>query len=165
MARQGARPARDFIELPAADERKILPALREFPGGAPRSSLPAVILKLSALPSDMQAVAEAVVALAVERHVSWTILMRGIGVIYLSLGASDASAESVDRLHNAAAAMAARCDGRQLRSATFLWRSREIGSATNTWAPVRDDLPLLHHVKNTFDPARIFAPGRFVGGI
>jgi glycolate oxidase FAD binding subunit len=165
MARQGPQPARDFIELPSADERKILPLLREFPGGAPRHSLPSVLLKISALPSDLQTFAQAIPAFAVDHHVSWTMLMRGVGIIYLSLGATDASADSCGRLEAACSSIASRCDGRQLGSATFIWRSRENASGVNAWAPVRDDVPLMHSVKNAFDPGNIFAPGRFVGGI
>ena len=40
MARQGEHPARDFVELATADERKVLPLIREFPAGAPRNNLP-----------------------------------------------------------------------------------------------------------------------------
>ena len=91
--------------------------------------------------------------------------MRGVGIIYLSLAAVGAGDEASRRLQSACAAIASRCDGRQLGSANLLWRSREAGSKTNAWAPVRDDVALLHKLKNTFDPADILAPGRFVGGI
>lgn len=165
MARQGEHPARDFVELATADERKVLPLIREFPAGAPRNNLPSALLKISALPSDLQAVAEAIPGLAADQQVSWTLLMRGVGIIYLSLTAVGAGDEASRRLQSACAAIASRCDGRQLGSANLLWRSREAGSKTNAWAPVRDDVALLHKLKNTFDPADILAPGRFVGGI
>jgi glycolate oxidase FAD binding subunit len=165
VARQGEHPARDFSKLAPADERKVLPLLREFPGGAPRSSLPSALLKISALPNDLQTVAEAISRLAAEEQVSWTLLMRGVGIVYLSLTAADANAESGARLAAACDAISSRCNGRQWGSAAFLWRSRESGSKTNAWAPVRDDISLIHRLKNTFDPANIFAPGRFVGGV
>jgi FAD/FMN-containing dehydrogenase len=151
--------------LAPADERKILPLLREFSGGAPRSNLPSALLKISALPSDLQTVAEGIPRLAAEGQVSWSLLMRGVGIVYLSLAAADASAESAHRLAAACDAISSRCNSRQWGSAAFLWRSRESGSKTNAWAPVRDDISLIHRLKNIFDPANIFAPGRFVGGV
>jgi len=165
MARQGTLSARDFVELALADERKLLPLVREFSGGSSRASLPSTLFKLSALPSDLQTITEAVPTLAAQNNVSWTIVMRGVGIVYLVLEAADTSAESLQRFQAACDAISSRCNSRQWGSAALLWRTREIGSKTNAWAPVRDDIALLHKLKNVFDPADIFAPGRFVGGI
>ena len=40
-----------------------------------------------------------------------------------------------------------------------------IKDELDVWGTVKDALPLMHRIKQQFDPGQILNPGRFVGGI
>jgi glycolate oxidase FAD binding subunit len=83
----------------------------------------------------------------------------GVGVLYAGLpgaGAPAAVAGVVDDLRVAAR----QADGH----AVVLTAPAPVRDRVDLWGPVAG-LALMRRVKDQFDPAGSFAPGRFVGGI
>jgi glycolate oxidase FAD binding subunit len=78
------------------------------------------------------------------------------GVSYAAVPAGQA----VDALPRLRAAIAEH-DG----SAVVLRAPDSVRNSLDHWGPVGDSLDLMRRVKEQFDPRRLLAPGRFVGGI
>jgi len=49
--------------------------------------------------------------------------------------------------------------------ATIEYCPTALKSKLNIWSDPGPDFPLLRKVKSIFDPAGVFSPGRFVGGL
>ncbi|WP_448624172.1 FAD-binding oxidoreductase [Geodermatophilus sp. URMC 64] len=137
-------------------------------GGAPAEEpawwgrLPAgpddVLLKVTATLPGVAAVLEA--ARAAEQAHGVPIAVRGSagGVLWAAVsGSPEAVAAVVADLRRAAPSPA---DG----TVTVLRAPREVRAAVDVWGPV-PGLELMRRVKDQFDPGRLLAPGRFVGGI
>lgn len=137
---------------------------REFVPIALESSPATTILKLSVLPRRMDEIVTRAGAFADEVGVRWAAMARGVGVIYFALlpEARDEDARSrTARIAEAVMAAVAALDGH----ATIPWCSREWKSSLPVWGRPRADFPQMAKLKKLFDPNRIFAPGRFVGGL
>lgn len=80
----------------------------------------------------------------------------GTGVLYVTLPADGAAPEKVEALR----ATATRLGG----SAVVLDASPGVKAGLDTWGPV-PAIDLMRRVKDEFDPTRVLAPGRFVGGL
>lgn len=83
----------------------------------------------------------------------------GAGVLYAAAPDSFTSAELTTVLGELRP-LTARLGG----AAVVLDGPRDIRSEVDVWGPV-DGLPVMHRLKEQFDPKRLLAPGRFVGGI
>lgn len=167
-----ARQVRQVTEIAQAagalgverdDSDRTLDAVRNLPEAA-AARRPGVVLCKTTLPLSrsvewlravhaMPEVADLVVAQAVRV---------GSGLVYTHLS-SDAQAGSLSfpnalsKLREAASA---------LRGRLIVERApADLKGELDVWGPVGNDLPLMRKVKQTFDPAGILSPGRFVGGI
>jgi glycolate oxidase FAD binding subunit len=83
----------------------------------------------------------------------------GAGVLYAGLSPAtppEEVATTLDRLRGAARSAGGH--------AVVLTAPPEVSKRVDLWGPV-DGLALMRRVKQQFDPAAVFAPGRFVGGI
>jgi glycolate oxidase FAD binding subunit len=111
------------------------------PGGSSPAS-PRCVLKVSGRPTDLPAVCRAATAV---------VGRPALGLYWLSL-AADATAVDAAR------------DALSPRACTLLDAPPELRAAA--WpAPDPGALAVMARVKERFDPARIFRPGAFVGGI
>jgi glycolate oxidase FAD binding subunit len=122
------------------------------------------VMKVTALPAEYAPLLDAIERAAEDQQMSAGMLLRGPGVVYVTLTPDESNEPAVPRLAAACRAVfeaAARAGGRALveRCPT------ELKRAVSIWGPPREDLALMQQLKRTFDPRTIFSPGRFVGGI
>jgi len=122
------------------------------------------VIKLTAQPSHLAAVLDAAQAAADKNEMAVAMLVRGPGVVYVTLTPDEHNDKTVGFLTAACQSLfeAARAaDGHGLieRCPT------ELKRAINVWGSPREDQPLMQTVKSTLDPKNVFAPGRFIGGI
>ncbi|MGA8074394.1 MAG: FAD-binding oxidoreductase [Candidatus Acidiferrales bacterium] len=137
---------------------------REFVPIALESSPTTTILKLSVLPRKMKELAQDAGRFADRSGVRWVIMARGVGIIYFALlpEAIDEDARSrAATISEEVMAAVASLDGH----ATIPWCPREWRSSLPVWGRPRADFPQMAKLKTLFDPNRILAPGRFVGGL
>ena len=80
----------------------------------------------------------------------------GAGVLYVTVPADETATEKVEALR----AATTRLGG----SAVVLDAPPETKTALDSWGPV-PAIDLMRRVKDEFDPTRVLAPGRFVGGL
>jgi glycolate oxidase FAD binding subunit len=137
---------------------------REFIPIALESSPATTILKLSVLQQKMDEILTRAARFADEAGMRWTAMARGVGVIYFVLlpeaRDEDARSRAATISEEVMAAVAA-VDGH----ASIPWCPREWKSSLPVWGRPRADFPLMAKLKMLFDPNRILAPGRFVGGL
>jgi len=122
-----------------------------------------MVCKVSVLPGKFAEVFEALRAAAGKLSLECAILARGVGAVYFALLPERAEEESLARLEQAAAAIfeiAAAAGGH----ATIPWCPVALKKKVSIWGPSRADFGLMRRVKDAFDPAGLFAPGRFAGG-
>jgi FAD/FMN-containing dehydrogenase len=91
-------------------------------------------------------------------------LARGVGVIYFALLPPDGSNDSRTKVSGATARIAAACSEFGGNS-TIPWCPAKWKSFLAVWGPERADFTEMKKLKTVFDPRRIFAPGRFAGGL
>ena len=80
----------------------------------------------------------------------------GAGVLYVTVAPDERAAETVEALRRTATRLGG--------SAVVLDAPPELKTTLDTWGPV-PAIDLMRRVKNEFDPTRVLAPGRFVGGL
>lgn len=80
----------------------------------------------------------------------------GTGVLYVTMPADETATEKVQALR----AATTRLGG----SAVVLDAPPETKTALDSWGPV-PAIDLMRRIKDEFDPTRVLAPGRFVGGL
>jgi glycolate oxidase FAD binding subunit len=137
---------------------------REFIPISLESSPATTILKLSVLPRKMNEALTHAARFADENGVRWATMARGVGVIYFVLlpEARDEDARSrVATITEGVIAAVAIVEGH----ATVPWCPREWKASLPVWGRPRADFPQMAKLKTLFDPHRILAPGRFVGGL
>ena len=154
-----------FGELGEADQETVAAYIREFAATVPEQTGPTAIFKISTLPGRLAGLAESLVSCAEPRDVPWSMMMRGVGVTYVKLRATDGTAESLRRLKDACSMVFRGSEegdwGRAVLIACPLEFKREI----DVWGKTSGNLPLMQGLKKVFDPGNVLAPGRFVGGI
>lgn len=80
----------------------------------------------------------------------------GAGVLYVTLTADEAAAGKVESLRTATTRLGG--------SAVVLDAPPDLKATLDSWGPV-PAIDLMRRVKDEFDPTRVLAPGRFVGGL
>ncbi len=171
-----ARYARDLTRLAeesGASSANILDdATRPLIWARLRESIPllldaspgAAIAKLSLLPGNWPAAFEELHEISLRFALPFALIARGTGSVYCAFLPDAVGQDSMSRLAEATTAVfesAARAGGH----AAMPWCPTELKSHFNIWGPPRADWPLMQRVKSAFDPAGIFSPGRFAGGI
>jgi glycolate oxidase FAD binding subunit len=117
---------------------------------AAQRSADGAILKVAARPSDLAAAARAVDAAGAR------MVGRGaLGLLWIALDADGLPAR-----------VAGLRDALHPHAVTLLDAPEAVRAAVDPWPAVdRGELAVMRRVKARFDPARIFRPGAFVGGI
>ena len=137
---------------------------REFIPIALESSPATTILKMGVLPRKMNEILARAGRFADEAGMRWAAMARGVGVIYFALlpealdeNARSRAATIAEQMMAAVAAL----DGH----ATIPWCPCDWKSSLPVCGRPREDFPQMAKLKTLFDPNRILAPGRFVGGL
>ncbi|HTV59053.1 MAG TPA: FAD-binding oxidoreductase [Verrucomicrobiae bacterium] len=145
--------------IPGAFGRK-----REFIPIALEASPATVVLKVSALPSRMNQVLSAAEKAAASRGIDWAAIIRGVGVAYAALLPKDRGAESLKAVLAATDEILA-ATAAAVGNATIPWCPAEWKSRLKIWGLDRAEFAQMKKLKAFFDPAGVFSPGRFMGGI
>lgn len=135
------------------------------------SSPAAAILKLSLLPSQLPEACASLEKSCRAGAVPLALVARAVGTLYAALlpdSANDGTLRNLARIAQDSLSLAARLGG----SAMLLFAPVSLKAHVNVWGPPpapipspRADFPLMQRVKNSFDPAGILSPGRFLGGL
>lgn len=124
-----------------------------------QATQPALICKLSLLPSDLARYGDALARLAGPLKLHWQLVANGLGVATLRLEGANEEALLAGFLR-------LRTDVAQLQgSLSLLGAPLDIKRRIDVWGDTGDGLLLMRRVKERFDPQRVLNPGRFVGGI
>lgn len=154
-----------FGELSEADQETVGTYIREFAARVHGQIPPAAIFKISTLPGRLAALAENLASCAEQHDVLWSMMMRGVGVTYFKLSATDGTAESLGRLRDVCSMVFRGSDEGDWGRAVLLACPVEFKREMNVWGKASCDLPPMQGLKKVFDPGNVLAPGRFVGGI
>jgi len=152
--------ASTFSALDTAAVSELRAAIREFPTLIAQHSASALVLKVTALPTQMAKIVPRFQSIAANSALPCAMLARGTGVVYFALLPEERDApivRCVEEIFSAATTDTSR--------ATIPWCPLGLKRETNTWGASSEDFPLMKHVKQAFDPHNIFAPGRFIGGL
>lgn len=156
--------AQNAVELRDAQFASLLEALREAPVTMRDAARQAVVMKFTALPSQMADLLRALRSFAGSSWMTAPLLVRGGSVVYAALAprAGDETAfKQTEYFWKSVGSLRGRIE---LRS-VILFCPAEWKKALNVWehAPVNPEME--QRVKKAFDPNGIFARGRFAGGI
>jgi len=123
-----------------------------------------LVCKVSVLPGRFAEVFEGMRTVAGKLSLESAIVARGTGAVYFALLPDRADEDALARLAGCAAAVfeiANETGG----YATIPWCPVALKNKVSVWGTPRADFALMRRVKDAFDPAGLFAPGRFAGGI
>jgi glycolate oxidase FAD binding subunit len=137
---------------------------REFIPIALESSQAMTVVKLGVLPARMKEILAAVAKSAEASELPWAALARGVGVIYVALlprAQDEDSRQHVARVTEEIIAACTRVGG----NSAILCCPAEWKQSLKVCGLERGDFPLMHKLKNVFDPQGILSPGRCVGGM
>ncbi len=154
--------AKQVAFLSGSDRERLWARLREAIPLAVQSSPAAIVLKITALPSDVRGVLYFLASESDRYNVRAAALIRGAGVIYWAILPDSAEALKEKAVVRQEILQAG--DRHDFR-ATVLACPPELKRELNIWGTPREDFLLMQRVKRAFDPHNIFAPGRFVGGL
>ncbi len=154
-----------FGELSEADQGMVAAYIREFAATASGQTPPTAIFKISTLPGKLAGLADGLVSCAERHDVPWSMMMRGVGVTYFKLSATDGTTESLGRLKDVSSMVFRGSDEGDWGRAVLVACPVEFKGEMNVWGKASGDLSLMQGLKKVFDPGNVLAPGRFVGGI
>jgi len=135
----------------------VLARIREFCPIALESSPGVVILRLSALPSEIAQALDVLALSAAKQELPWAAMARGVGVIYLALLPTAHDDEVRSRIGRAIDDLFEAFRPRE-RSVTVAWCADEWMGVMSPRKTTRNDLALMRKIKQAFDPTRVFTP-------
>jgi glycolate oxidase FAD binding subunit len=118
---------------------------------------PAVVCRLAVLPTRLGTLCERVGREAERGGLSWRMVSQAGGLAWLRLEGSTGLLDVLRSLRQGVEA--------EEGSLALLHCPPEARAGAEAWGAPGDSLPLMHRVKEQFDPAALLNPGRFVGGI
>jgi glycolate oxidase FAD binding subunit len=137
---------------------------REFIPIALESSAATTILKINVLPRQMSEALAHAAREADNNHLRWTAMARGLGVIYFAILPTESNDATRQQVHQSADKILAACAALG-GHATIPWCPTEWKNELKVRGLPRADFAQMLKLKKVFDPAGVFSPGRFVGGI
>ncbi len=150
-----------FTELRANPAENVNRYVADLPAAILDHSPATAIFKISALPTDLAALASGIQGI----EVPWLAMMRGLGVTYLALLPPDRSEESLRLLKQECARIVNLSGKAPWGRSILLWCPSELKREIDVWGVPSGDFPIMQKLKNVFDPNGILSPGRFMGGI
>ena len=118
-----------------------------------------VICKCSVLPAQIGSLCDGVFRQAEPAEVAVTLVAQGTGLTEVRLDA--ASLQPLATVLRALRSEVDRLEGTLTVAQCPIAMKGEL----DVWGTVKDALPLMHRIKQKFDPGQTLNPGRFVGGI
>ena len=118
-----------------------------------------VICKCCVLPSQIASLCDALFPQAGPAEVATTLVAQGTGLAEVRLDAASLT-PLITALHDLRSAVD-RLEGTMTVSQCPVAMKDEL----DVWGTVKDALPLMHRIKEKFDPGQTLNPGRFVGSI
>jgi len=137
---------------------------REFIPIALESSPATTILKINVQPRQMSEALANAAREADGNRLRWVAMARGLGVIYFAILPTESSDATRQQLIQATDNILAACAALG-GHATIPWCPTEWKNELKVWGLPRADFAQMLKLKKVFDPAGVFSPGRFVGGI
>jgi glycolate oxidase FAD binding subunit len=119
----------------------------------------AVICKCCVLPSQIGSLCDALFRQAGPAEVAATLVAQGTGLAEVRLDA--AGQQPLMTVLHALRSEVDRLEGTMTVSQCPVAMKDEL----DVWGTLKDALPLMHRIKQKFDPGQALNPGRFVGGI
>jgi glycolate oxidase FAD binding subunit len=150
-----------FTEFRERAAENVANYISDFPGAILEHSPAAAIFKISALPTDLAALAGGVGSI----EIPCAIMMRGLGMTYLALLPSDRSDGSLRLLKQECARIFTLSGKAPWGRSVLLWCPPELKSEINVWGAPSGDFTLMQKLKSVFDPSGVLSPGRFMGGL
>jgi glycolate oxidase FAD binding subunit len=150
-----------FTELRAEPAANVNRHIAELPSAILERFPAAAILKISALPTELAALANEIQAI----EIPWLVMMRGLGVTYLALLPPDRSEESLGLLKKECTRIFSLPAKAPRGRTVLLWGPPELKSEINVWGAPSGDFSLMQKLKDVFDPSGVLSPGRFIGGL
>jgi glycolate oxidase FAD binding subunit len=160
MAEQSGAKKAALISDPA--RQYIFSRLREAVPLILESAPAAIILKITALPSNLGEVLQFLDSESGRYNIRSAQLIRGAGIIYWFIFPDSPEAQKEKAAIRQEVLPAGERHGFQATVVACPWEFKRV---LNVWGPTRDDFLLMQRLKRAFDPHNIFAPGRFVGGL
>jgi glycolate oxidase FAD binding subunit len=121
----------------------------------------ATIFKIVHTPSDLSALIDRLVAIAVQADLPHALLARASGVVYFALLPLPTSEEIPAQLILIARSIFDLC-AKQCASAMLPWCPTKLKRHINIWGPSPQVLSVLRGIKSSLDPHNIFAPARLI---
>jgi glycolate oxidase FAD binding subunit len=150
-----------FTELRAEPAENVSRYISSLPAAILEHSPAAAIFKISALPTDLAGLSAEIQSI----KIPWLVMMRGLGVTYLALLPPDRSEKSLQLLKEECGRIFSLSGKVPWGRCMLPWCPPELKSEINVWGAPARDFPLMHKLKNVFDPGGTLSPGRFMGGI
>jgi glycolate oxidase FAD binding subunit len=142
----------------------LLGGIRESPSMILAADAKAVIFRIAALPSVMEAVAQKLIGVAAKHSLRAAIGLRPYGIICFALLPSGEGSREVEQLVLSSEAIFRAADEMGAK-ARIEFAPAELKRAINVWGAARPDFELMRKVKKVFDAGSVLSPGRFAGGI
>ncbi len=164
LQRMASEAGASSAEIVADGLGILMNHIQEFIPATLEASPAAAIMKLSVLPSRIAELVNRALQEAESAAIRSVALARGLGVIYVALLPADSGEETLrkiagatERISNASTELGGNC--------TIPWCPVNWKSTLHIWGPGRAAFAQMKKLKNVFDPRRVLAPGRFIGGL
>jgi glycolate oxidase FAD binding subunit len=162
LAREAA--AQNALVLNDGQFAGLLGVLREAPATMRGRRAQAVVMRLTALPSQIADLLRAVRSFAGSSWMKPAILVRAGTVVYVALSPRQGDESALKQMQYFWSSIGS-LNGKLEFRGTLLFCPAEWKAALDVWSHVQSDIETERRVKTAFDPHGVFARGRFVGGI
>jgi glycolate dehydrogenase FAD-binding subunit len=162
MARDAA--AQNAVALHDDQFAALLEILREAPVAMRDAAADSVVMRFTALPSQLAGLLRAVRSFAGSSWMTAPVLVRSGCAVYLALlprAGDEAALKQLEYFWKSIGSLRGKLEFK----ATILFCPAKWKTELNVWEHVNSDLEMERRVKKAFDPNGLLARGRFVGGI
>jgi FAD/FMN-containing dehydrogenase len=142
----------------------LLEILREAPVIMRQAAADAVVIRFTALFSQLANLLRAVRSFAGSSWMTAPVLVRSGGVVYLALlprPGDETALKQMEYFWKSVGSLRGKLEFK----GTILFCPSKWKAALNVWEHVNFDIEMERRVKKAFDPNGMFARGRFVGGM
>lgn len=152
--RQLAGTAKNSV-LEESEAPIALSRVREFVSIALESWPPVVIMKVSALPTNLASLLDEASAMATRDGISLAVLARGVGVVYFAILPPEESVDSTERVRGVVEGLGDVCRRHEANIATQ-WIPEEWGERVRNHSSAEKNFSMMQKMKAAFDPHGVF---------
>jgi glycolate oxidase FAD binding subunit len=124
---------------------------------------PALVARLSVLPTRIAAVSALIERSAAARSLGWRMVVQGVGAGYVRLEGDEPALRAM--LLALREELAATGEAKPGGTIVALGCPLAVKRDLDVWGPASDAQPVMVRIKQHFDPDGTLSPGRFLGGI